>query len=59
MTLNNKNRRAISATNGFHTIRINHEAFIAVKRANVDDFKDGVYKTIGETATRLILAGVK
>ena len=59
MTLNNKNRRAVSVTAGFHTIRINHEAFIAVKKANVDDFKSGVYKTMGETATRLILAGAK
>ena len=59
MTLNNKKKIAASAKYGFHTVRISHDAFLAVKKANLDEFKNGIANNVGETASNLILAGAK
>ena len=54
MTLNNKKK---IATSGFHSIRISHDAFVLVKEKNFKEFKEGNASHIGETASKMILAG--
>lgn len=54
MTSNNRNKKT---TLGFHTMRISNAAYIAVKNKNVKDYESGEQKTLGETASNMILAG--
>lgn len=54
MTLNNKKK---SVTKGFHTVKISHQAFLCVKSENLEEYKKGNAENIGETLSRIILAG--
>ena len=54
MTLGNKKNKPIE----FHAVRISHKAFIALKEKNFNEYKNGIARKIGETATDVILAGV-